>query len=162
MIKILIRWILFTVILCMNFLIVTACGASTPTSQPTAPQKSIASCKATQDDGISPSYKPDAPVRNIVGHGHILTGVVLSSRDCTPIANAKLEFWPEVEEKGHPDEQRATFYTDDQGRYRFESDIPDHIHMRISADGYKTIDNNQYHPEGRTEGVFDIVLRPLE
>jgi protocatechuate 3,4-dioxygenase beta subunit len=118
------------------------------------------SCQPTLDDGVSPSYKPDAPERTIVGKGHVITGTVLSSADCLPIAKAKLEFWPEVGELGHPDSERATFYTDQQGRYRFECDLPDHIHMRVSASGYRTIGVNSYHPNGQVEGTFDIVLAP--
>ncbi len=118
------------------------------------------SCQPTLDDGVSPSYKPDAPERNIVGKGHVVTGIVLSSMDCQPIPHAKLEFWPEEEGRGHPNSSRATFFTDEKGRYRFECNMPDHIHMRISTPGYRTIGVNSYHPEGKAEGVFDIVLEP--
>ena len=117
------------------------------------------SCKPTLDDGVSPSYKPDAPDRTIVGTGHVVTGVVLSSVDCQPIANARLEFWPEERDLGHPDSSRATFFTDQNGRYRFECNMPDHIHMRISAPGYRTIGVNSYHPNGAAEGTFNIVLQ---
>lgn len=95
-----------------------------------------------------------------MGSGHVVMGVVLSSVDCQPIANAKLEFWPEEAGLGHPDSSRATFFTDESGRYRFECNQPEHIHMRISAPGYKTIGVNSYHPEGKAEGVFEIVLSP--
>ncbi len=129
-------------------------------TNPTITVNSSRSCKPTLDDGVSPSYKPDAPERTVVGQGHVMTGVVLSSVDCKPIANAKLEFWPEEEGLGHPDSSRATFFTDQDGRYRFECNLPDHIHMRISAPGYRTIGVNSYHPEGKAEGRFDIVLEP--
>ena len=118
------------------------------------------SCRPTLDDGISPSYKPDAPERTVVGEGHVLTGVVISSVDCKPIANAKLEFWPEEAALGHPDSSRATFFTDQHGEYRFECNPPEHIHMRISAPGYHTIGVNSYHANGAAEGTFDIVLEP--
>lgn len=118
------------------------------------------SCKPTLDDGVSPSHKPDAPERTVVGQGHVVTGIVLSSANCKPIANAKLEFWPEEEGLGHPDSARATFFTDQDGRYRFKCNPPEHIHMRISAQGYKMIGVNSYHPEGQAEGTFDIVLEP--
>jgi protocatechuate 3,4-dioxygenase beta subunit len=95
-----------------------------------------------------------------VGHGHILSGVVRSSSDCHPIANAKLEFWPEEAGKGHPDQARATLFTDPNGMYRFECNPPEHIHMRISAAGYRTIGVNSYHPNGQPEGRMDIVLAP--
>ena len=118
------------------------------------------SCQPTLDDGVSPSYVPDTPERTVVGSGHIVTGVVLSSVDCQPIPHAKLEFWPEEEGLGHPDTSRATFFTDENGFYRFECNLSEHIHMRISAPGYKTIGVNSYHPDGAAEGVFDIVLVP--
>lgn len=136
----------------------------TNTSVPTVittPSSQVRSCKPTLDDGVSPSYVANTPERTIVGHGHILTGVVLSSVDCQPIAHAKLEFWTEEEGLGHPDSSRATFFTDEQGRYRFECNSPEHIHMRISADGYKTIGVNSYHPNGAEEGTLDIVLEPV-
>jgi len=116
--------------------------------------------KPTLDDGLSPSYVPDAPVRSVVGTGHVLTGTVVSSRDGSPIAGANLELWPEYQDRGHPDSARATVFTNASGRYRFQCDPPEHIHMRISADGYVGVAQNSYHPGGRSEGTFDIVLRP--
>jgi hypothetical protein len=127
---------------------------------PAATTVGPASCPPTHDDGVSPTYKPDSPVRVVVGRGHVLTGVVLSSRNCAPIPNAKLELWPEQAGKGHPEEQRATIYTNEQGLYRFECNPPEHIHMRISAPGYRTIGVNNYHPEGQSEGELDIALLP--
>jgi len=114
----------------------------------------------TLDDGVSPSYRPDTPVRSVVGSGHVLTGTVVSSRDGSPIEGARLELWPEYAGLGHPDEARATVFTDASGAYRFECDPPEHIHMRITAEGYLTIGQNSYHPEGRATGEIDIVLRP--
>lgn len=112
------------------------------------------------DDGVSPSYRPDAPERTVVGQGHVVTGVVLASTDCDPIVGAKLEFWPEEEGLGHPDDSRAVFFSDQDGRYWFQCNPPEHIHMRISAPGFRTIGVNSYHPEGRAEGVVDLVLDP--
>jgi protocatechuate 3,4-dioxygenase beta subunit len=89
----------------------------------------------------------------------VVTGVVLSSTDCRPIAHAKLEFWPEEQGLGYPDSSRATFFTDQDGSYRFECNLPDHIHMRISAEGYRTIGVNSYHPNGQAEGILDIVVQ---
>jgi protocatechuate 3,4-dioxygenase beta subunit len=120
----------------------------------------VQACQPTFDDGVSPTYIPNAPERTVVGHGQVLTGIVLSSLDCKPIVHAKLEFWPEYAGLGHPDSARATFYADENGRYRFECDQPEHIHMRISAEGYRTIGVNSYHPEEAAEGTFDIILEP--
>lgn len=118
------------------------------------------SCAPTPDDGVSPSYKPGAPMRDEVGEGHQLTGTVTTSVDCSPIVGAKLELWTEEQGLGHPDEGRAVLVTDAEGRYRFRCNQPEHIHMRISADGFRTIGVNSYHPEGRPEGTFDLVLEP--
>jgi len=117
-------------------------------------------CTPTPDDGVSPSYQPDTPVRSIVGHGHVLTGAVLSSADCQPIPNAKLEFWPEEAGLGHPESSRATLFTESNGQYRFECNPPEHIHMRISAEGFHTIGVNSYHPEGAAKGIMNFVLVP--
>ena len=133
-----------------------------PTFIITVPATSSRSCTPTLDDGVSPSYVPNTPERSVVGKGHVLTGVVLSSRDCQPITHAKLEFCPEEVGLGHPDSSRATLITDENGSYRFECNPPEHIHMRISADGYRTIGVNSYHPNGQAEGTIDIVLQPEE
>ncbi len=117
-------------------------------------------CGPTHDDGVSPTYKPNTPVRSVVGHGHVLTGVVLSSKDCRPIAHVQLELWPEEGNLGHPDTSRATLFTGEDGRYHFECDPPEHIHMRISSPGYRTIGVNSYHPDGQATGALDIVLVP--
>ena len=153
-------------------LLVLADSCASPPAMPTqtkAPVTSIASptfakrslpCTPTLDDGVSPSYIPNTPERSVVGKGHVVAGIVLSSANCRPIEHAKLEFWPEEEGLGHPDSSRATFYTDQNGRYLFECNQPEHIHMRISAEGYRTIGVNSYHPNGQAEGTFDIVLQP--
>jgi protocatechuate 3,4-dioxygenase beta subunit len=80
--------------------------------------------------------------------------------NCAPIPGAKLELWPEGPDGGHPDEYRSTVFADTSGAYRFECNPTDHIHMRISAPGYRTIASNAYHTQGQPEGVFDIVLEP--
>ena len=46
------------------------------------------------------------------------------------------------------------------GRYRFQSDPPEHIHMLVSAEGFEPLTSNRYHPEGRAAGRFDVVLPP--
>ncbi len=126
---------------------------STPAMTVTASETPVLTCSPTHDDELSPTYQPDTPVRSIVGHGHVLTGVVRSSDGCWPIANARLELWPEYANQGHPDAARATIFTDSTGTYRFECDPPEHIHMRISAPGYRTLAQNSYHPDG-PQGIF--------
>jgi WD40 repeat protein len=117
------------------------------------------SCPSTPDDP-SPTYRANMPVRSSVGKGHIVTGYVLSSAGCAPIAGAKVELWPEVGDQ-HPPEYRATVFTDEHGKYSYESPPPQHIHMRISAHGYTAIFSNRYHPaEGQARGTYDVALMP--
>jgi protocatechuate 3,4-dioxygenase beta subunit len=96
----------------------------------------------------------------VVGQGHVLTGTVRSSRDCAPVAGARVELWPEIAGQGHPDSQRATVLTAADGGYRFQSDPPEHIHMLVSAEGFEPLASNRYHPEGGQRGRFDILLTP--
>ena len=139
-----------------------AAPAATAAPGATAAPAAAGACGAgyEEPDTLSPSYRPGAPVRTVVGHGHVLTGTVRSSRDCAPVAGARVELWPEIAGQGHPDSQRATVVTDAGGRYRFESDPPEHIHMLVSAEGFEPLASNRYHPEGRAAGRFDVVLPP--
>lgn len=120
-------------------------------------------CSPTHDDsdaGRVVGFDPVAPERETVGKGHLLTGMVLSSDGCAPIAGVKLEMRPEVGGT-HPESQRATLFTDATGQYHFESEQPEHIHMRVSVFGFKGIITNQYHPApGAAQGSFNIVLVP--
>ena len=137
------------------------CDRSAPPPAPPAPPAAGA-CVASYEepDSLSPSYRPGAPVRAVVGQGHMLTGTVRSSRDCAPVAGARVELWPEIAGQGHPDSQRATVLTAADGTYRFQSDPPEHIHMLVSAAGFEPLASNRYHPEGKTTGRFDVLLTP--
>jgi Carboxypeptidase regulatory-like domain len=150
-----------------------AAGCDRATAPPPSPSTAAAapgpgpaaaglSCRAgyEEPDTLSPSYRPGAPVRAVVGTGHVLTGTVRSARDCSPIPGARVELWPEIAGEGHPDDQRATVRTGPDGRYRFQSEPPEHIHMLVSADGFEPVASNRYHPEGRASGRFDVVLTP--
>jgi protocatechuate 3,4-dioxygenase beta subunit len=145
---------------------VLAVGCDRSAAPPPAPAPPAApatgGCVASYDrpDELSETYRPGAPVRSVVGQGHVLTGTVRSSRDCAPIAGARVELWPDVGGQGHPDDQRATVITGADGGYRFQSDPPDHIHMLVSAEGFEPVSTNRYHPEGRTRGRFDVLLPP--
>ena len=138
--------------------------AAPPATSPaaSAPAAAAGACAGgyEETDTLSPTYRPGAPVRSVVGKGHVLTGTVRSRRDCAPVAGARVELWPEIAGQGHPDAQRATVHTDAGGRYRFQSDPPEHIHMLVSAEGFEPLASNRYHPEGRATGRLDILLTP--
>jgi hypothetical protein len=126
-----------------------------------------ASCTPTAEDMMGPFYKPDAPVRESVGKGYTLRGVVRSSSDCAPLPGATIEFWLAGPVHEYDDAHRATVIADQAGAYRFESNLPQpiegrppHIHLRVSAKGYKTLVTQHYPATGSIEAVFDVVLVP--
>ncbi len=112
-----------------------------------------AGCTPTNPDAEGPFYKPNAPERTSVGKGHVLNGVVKSTRDCAPILGAKIEFWQVNPNGQYDDDHRATMYAGTSGVYSFESNFPPsyenrppHIHVRVSAQGYHTL-ITQYYPK---------------
>jgi protocatechuate 3,4-dioxygenase beta subunit len=128
-----------------------------------------AECKPTAEDQLGPFYKPNAPERESVGKGYELTGRALSSRDCTPIQGAKIELWMAGPDGQYTDEYRATLFSGEGGVYRFESHFPPsyssrppHIHIRVSASGYRTLVTQHYPVAGKAEASFDLVLVPAE
>ena len=101
-------------------------------------------CEPTPADYLGPFYEADAPVRSRVGKGYQLTGLVISSADCTPIAEAVIELWLTGPDGSYDDDHRATIFSNDSGQYQFESNFPPaysgrppHIHIQVSADGFK-------------------------
>jgi protocatechuate 3,4-dioxygenase beta subunit len=126
-------------------------------------------CPTTQPDMLGPFYKPDAPVRSSVGKGYALSGVVKSSKDCSPVKNARIEFWLAAPDGDYDDAHRATLFADDSGRYRFESNVPvpysgrpPHIHLRVSAKGFQTLVTQHYPEKGKNSSAADLVLIPAK
>ena len=132
-------------------------------------QVAFEQCEPTAADYLGPYYEPDAPLRSSVGKGYKLQGAVVSAADCTPIQNAQIELWLTNPAGSYDDDHRATTFSDDTGTYSFESNFPPgysgrppHIHIRISANGYKTLATQHYPNRENATGEFDIVLVPLE
>ena len=126
-------------------------------------------CEPTPPDYLGPFYKANPPVRSRVGEGYQLSGRVMSSADCTPIAKAAIELWLTGPNGSYDDDHRATIYSDQSGQYRFESNFPPaysgrppHIHLRVSANGFKTL-ATQHKPEDvQKTGEFDLILVPID
>jgi hypothetical protein len=128
-----------------------------------------ATCRPTEPDQLGPFYKPNAPERSSVGQGHVLSGVVRSSVDCSPIAGARIELWMANPNAEYDDAHRATVFSDASGAYRFESNVPvpytgrpPHIHIKATAEGYGQLITQYYPPAGSTSGTFDLVLIPSQ
>lgn len=126
-------------------------------------------CKPTEPDMLGPFYKPGAPVRSSIGKGYVLSGIVRSSKDCAPLKGAQLEFWLAGPGGRYDDDHRATVYSDKNGAFRFESNVPPpyggrppHIHIRASAEGFKTLVTQHYPEQGKSSAASDLVLIPFE
>ena len=124
-----------------------------------------ARCRATPADALGPFYEPGAPVRSKVGSGYVLRGVVRSAATCKPIARARIEFWLVNPRGEYDDAHRATVIAGRNGAYRFDSNRPiayesrpPHIHIRVSARGFRTLVTQHYPRGSRTSAVFDLVL----
>jgi protocatechuate 3,4-dioxygenase beta subunit len=124
-------------------------------------------CPPTPEDALGPMYQPNAPERSSIGQGYVLSGVVKSAKDCAPIAGAKIEFWQVGPNGKYDDAHRATLKVDQAGAYRFGSNFPppyfgrpSHIHLKVSAPGFKTLVTQHYPKKGQKEATFDLVLMP--
>jgi len=134
---------------------------------PGAPGPRTEVCVPTRPDALGPFYRPGAPVRTSVGKGYVLSGRVLAAARCLPVPGARLEFWLAGPDGRYGDAYRATVFADAGGGYRFESHFPPayggrppHIHLRVSAVGYRTLVTQHYPRPGDPEGWFDVVLEP--
>jgi protocatechuate 3,4-dioxygenase beta subunit len=124
-------------------------------------------CPPTARDSEGPFYKPGAPERSSVGKGYLLGGAVRSAVDCSPIPDARIEFWLAGPDAAYDDRYRATVFPDPSGDYRFESHFPPgygsrppHIHIRVTAEGYQPLITQHYPEEGKSQEDFNLVLIP--
>lgn len=125
-----------------------------------------ATCAPTQHGGSYSDPTPDGPERASVGKGHVMKGLIRSSRDCGPIAGAKIVYWLAGPDGQYDDNHIGAVHSDSSGAYRFESNFPGlyggrpvpHIHLYATAQGYKDIELEYYPACGEIEGTFDVVL----
>lgn len=122
-------------------------------------------CSPTPHDEIGPFYRPNAPLRSSIGHGYLLSGVVLDATSCQPIAGARIEFWQAGPDGRYADSWRATLISDSRGRYRIETSIPPpyaqrppHIHILVDKRGYAGLITQHYPKKGHQKARFDLVI----
>lgn len=125
-----------------------------------------AACPPTQRDALGPFYKSDAPMRDKVGTGYVLQGVVRSADTCQPLPGALIELWMAGTNGQYKDAYRAQLQAEKTGHYRFESHIPagyygrpPHIHIRVTAAGHRVLVTQHYPQASQHEANFDLVLR---
>jgi len=124
-------------------------------------------CSPTETAALGPFYKPNAPVRQSVGSGYLLSGKIQSSADCKAVPNARIEFWLVNPSGEYDDSHRTTVFSGEKGTYNFESNFPppyygrpSHIHIRVSAKGFRTLVTQHYPQTGSKKGMFDLVPVP--
>lgn len=143
---------------------VTVVIAVTAPTAPAAP-----SCSPTLGDGFGPFGRGLPPVRAKIGKGHVLTGVVLSSVGCRPLARASVEVWQAGRNGRYTRATSATVFTDRQGRFRFEGPFPPryegtppHIHLRVSAPVHRQLLYRVVPARGAKRTVVRLVLEPAD
>jgi len=124
------------------------------------------------DEPPNDTYRPGSPVRSVAGRGHVLSGFVRSKATCRGIARAKLEFFHAGPDGNYSDgvtswAGRATVLTRPDGSYRFESrfpsnsaGVPPHIHFRVSAPGFETLNGTYFTLVGKPHARLTLVLTP--
>lgn len=126
-----------------------------------------AACSPTPWDEIGPFYRQNAPVRNTIGKGYVLSGFVRSSDDCRPLPNIRIEVWQAGPDGAYGDKYRATLYSDKNGYYRIETSLPPayaqrppHIHILVDAKGFEGLITQHYPRKGSKAATFDLVIVP--
>ncbi len=148
------RWVVVFVLL--------ALGLLPPTAVPSGAQST---CTPTRPDDEGPFYKPNAPERATSGRGLLVTGTVRSASRCGPLPTARIEWWSVNPRGAYDDDHRATQRVDNEGRFRYETDLPiryfgrpPHLHVRITASGHRTLITQLYPKPGQTSLTIDFVL----
>ncbi len=131
-------------------------------SAPAAP-----GCPPTVDDGAGPFGRGAPPRRSKIGTGHVLTGTVLSSVDCRPLAGARIHLWQANRRGEYVRAGSATVVTDRAGRFRFEGPRPvsyegrpPHIHLRVVAAKHELLFTRYVPRPGANRGTMRLVLLP--
>ena len=145
---------------CLAAVALVAAGAGV--SAPSAP-----GCPPTLDDGSGPFGRGAPPRRAKIGTGHVLTGIVLSSVDCRPLAGARVHLWQANRQGQYVRAGSATVVTDRAGRFRFEGPRPvsyegrsPHIHLRVVAANHELLFTRYVPSPGARRGFVRLVLLP--
>ena len=124
-------------------------------------------CPPTIDDGAGPFGRGAPPRRAKIGTGHVLTGTVLSSVDCRPLAGARVHLWQANRRGEYLRSGSATVVTDRAGRFRFEGPRPvsyegrpPHIHLRVVAANHELLFTRYVPKTGARRGTMRLVLVP--
>jgi len=160
-----------------------------------------AQCRRTPDTGAGPFLRGGQPAQadlcqRVPGKSLAVSGRVVAFPECNPVAGARIEVWHadargvySLVNAGPPDDLacllRATLVSAEDGRYAFGTLLPGayfsrpaHIHFRVTAAGYRTLDTRMAlapgegidsrlvaritskDPDGTVSAEFDLALAP--
>ncbi len=119
-------------------------------------------CIQTPHRTTGTHYEPVTQHKIDISTGVIVHGQVLALPGCEPVKNAKIAHWQAGENGRYEDHLRAFLYTDDKGRYRFETEWPNirppHIHFIVTADGYRRLETQWIGDTRQTIIEFTMIL----
>ena len=104
-----------------------------------------ARCQPTESNpGGTNNYIPDAPKADSLGSGFVIQGLVRAAEGCRPLEGVRIQVWLATESGGEQDNRASTF-TDSDGRYRLETDptVPQfgepNIHVGYDDGDYREV-----------------------
>jgi hypothetical protein len=119
-----------------------------PADPPAGPDRAEARparCQPTESNpGGTNNYIPDAPEADSLGSGFVIQGLVRTAEGCRPLADVRIQVWLATESGGEQDNRASTF-TDSDGRYRLETDptVPQfgepNIHVGYDDGDYREV-----------------------
>jgi len=147
--------------------------SSPATASATSEASGQCSGQPTPAQTEGPYFKPGSPMRtSLVEPGMAGTRLALSgrvlSRDCRPIAGARLDFW-QADASGSYDNAgyrlRGNQTTRSDGRYALDTVVPgeypgrtEHIHVKVQPAGGGTLTTQLYFPgvsRNQQDSIFD-------
>jgi len=147
--------------------------SSPATASATSEASGQCSGQPTPAQTEGPYFKPGSPMRtSLVEPGMAGTRLALSgrvlSRDCRPIAGARLDFW-QADASGSYDNAgyrlRGNQTSESDGRYALDTVVPgeypgrtEHIHVKVQPAGGGTLTTQLYFPgvsRNQQDSIFD-------
>ena len=154
----------------------TGDGATATSSPSLAATPACIDADETPAETEGPFFSTGSPERQslmepgVTGTPLTLTGAVLGT-DCTPIANAKLDFW-QADDDGNYDNNgfrlRGHQFTDAEGKYLLETIVPAlypgrtrHIHVKVQPEGGSVLTTQLFFPwesSNDSDSIYDAAL----
>jgi hypothetical protein len=123
-----------------------------------------ANCEATESNpGGTNNYIPDAPLRDDLGEGFVVTGLVRSAAGCRPLEGVRVQVWLATATGGEQD-NRASVLTGADGRFRIRTapTVPQfgepNIHVAYDGDAFRPVFIRRVVDEDDTRAVVNLTL----